>query len=89
MTKESVTVTKRQVEIGSTGTHTNIFFLLDDSYIIWSDKDVESHPRWRWARLTRSQERVGFQTHGAKGAFEDAVVAAVENNACWKEIESE
>lgn len=88
MTKESITVTKRQVEIGSTGAFTNVFFLLNDSYIIWADADIPNHARWRWARQPRSQERFGFQTHGAAATFEKAVAAAVENSLGWKEIEN-
>lgn len=87
--KVNVTVTKRQVEIGSTGAFTNLFFLLNDSYIVWNDGVISSHARWRWARQARNEARIGFQTHGARSTFERAVSAAVENSECWKEIENE
>jgi len=82
----NIKIIKRQVEIGSTGAFTSIFFLLDDSYIIWMDTDVRGNARWRWARKVRNEGRIGFTTHGARDTFEHAVGAAVENSERWKEI---
>ena len=82
----NIKIIKRQVEIGSTGAFTSIFFLLDDSYIIWMDTDVRGNARWRWARKARNEGRIGYVTHGARDSFEHAVQAVLENAACWKEI---
>lgn len=81
-----IQVTKQQVEIGSTGSFTSIFFLLKGDYIVWMDRDVRGNDRWRWARRARNEQRIGFSTHGARDTFEHAVEAAVENNERWKEI---